>query len=322
MAMLDSLASAGMAPAPGSMVKTSKPLKAARDAVDGHRIWDLDPSDIIDSRPEDRLEMELEDLIRSIETSGQSVPILVRRHPDQDDKYLLVYGARRLAAIMESRKVDKVRAMIATLDDTAAIQAQISENAARHDLTFMEKALFAHELVDSGFGKAGHVADVLGISKSAISMMLRIVDMVTPQAARQIGAAYGVGRPKWEAVANAVADNVISPDKLIQIAQEVQRDVDVAAHSGTPLLTTENVPILKFKAVEVAIAKATAPTIPQPKPATRSVGLGDAGTVKVARTKSGLRLDVGTGAFADWLDHSAEEILTDLHMRWLRQIET
>ena len=135
MAMLDSLASAGMAPAPGSMVKASKPLKAARDAVDSHRIWDLDPKDILNTRPDDRMEMDLGDLIHSIEETGQSVPILVRRHPEADDKYLLVYGARRLAAIMQSGKVDKVRAIIASMDDTAAVQAQVAENAARHDLT-------------------------------------------------------------------------------------------------------------------------------------------------------------------------------------------
>ncbi|WP_254694596.1 ParB/RepB/Spo0J family partition protein [Alloyangia pacifica] len=78
------------------------------------------------------------------------MPILVRRNPEQEGRYLLVYGGRRLEAIRGSDKVTKVRALVATLDERDAVTAQISENMARRDLSFIEKALFAKELVDTG----------------------------------------------------------------------------------------------------------------------------------------------------------------------------
>ena len=43
-------------------------------------------------------------------------------------------------------KVKKVRALIANLDDTAALRAQVSENTGRRDLSYIERSLFAQEL--------------------------------------------------------------------------------------------------------------------------------------------------------------------------------
>ncbi len=104
LSMLDNLAS--HPPAPSSLMKTSRPLRAARDAVDAHRVWDLNPDQIIDSRVADRLDhSDIADLRHSIEATGQAVPILVRRHATDPDKYHLVYGRRRLEAIRSSDSV-------------------------------------------------------------------------------------------------------------------------------------------------------------------------------------------------------------------------
>ncbi|NIZ14299.1 plasmid partitioning protein RepB, partial [Phaeobacter sp. HF9A] len=80
MSMLDSLAAAG-GPAPaaagGSMMSTNRALRAARDAVDSHHVWELDPVVITDDRPADRLDPnDVADLREAIETNGQTVPIL------------------------------------------------------------------------------------------------------------------------------------------------------------------------------------------------------------------------------------------------------
>lgn len=136
MSMLDSLATAGTPPATGSMMSSNRALRSARDAVDAHHVWELDPSAIQDERYSDRLDpQDVHDLRTSIELNGQTVPILVRRHPTETNRYLLVYGRRRLEAIRASDKVSKVRALIANLDDTAALRAQVSENTGRRDLS-------------------------------------------------------------------------------------------------------------------------------------------------------------------------------------------
>lgn len=196
LSMLENLSTP--APAPSSLMKTNRPLRAARAAVDAHRVWDLDPAQIIDTRVADRLDHDdVADLRHSIEVSGQTVPILVRRHATQPDTYHLVYGRRRLEAIRTSTTVTTVRALIADIDADAAVEAQISENMARRDLTYIEKALFAHDLIESGFGNQSRVAEVLTVTKSAISMGLAIVATIGPDLIRAIGPAQGIGRPRW-----------------------------------------------------------------------------------------------------------------------------
>jgi len=122
---------------------------------------------------------------------------------DDPNRYLLVYGRRRLEAIRATDKVAKVRARVATLDDDNAVRTQISENMAQRDLSFIEKALFAQELVETGCGNQSQVAEVLTVTKSSISMAIAIAGAVGADLARAIGPAPGVGRPRWETLAKA-----------------------------------------------------------------------------------------------------------------------
>ena len=74
MSMLDSLAAAG-GPSPAlatSMMTTNPALRSARDAVDSHHVWELDPANILVDRIDDRLDPgDVHDLIDAIETNGQ-----------------------------------------------------------------------------------------------------------------------------------------------------------------------------------------------------------------------------------------------------------
>ena len=109
MSMLDNLAATGgPAPTPQAgavtpMMTSNRALRSARDAVDSHHVWELDPASIVDDRMADRLDpADVHDLRAAIEANGQTVPILVRRHPSETDRYLLVYGRRRLEGIRQS----------------------------------------------------------------------------------------------------------------------------------------------------------------------------------------------------------------------------
>ncbi|WP_108260254.1 plasmid partitioning protein RepB [Mangrovicoccus ximenensis] len=229
MSMLDGLAKAGTAAPPPSMMGANRALRSARDAVDSHNVWDLDPAAIEDSRIADRLDPEdVADLREAIEANGQAVPILVRRHPAEPDRYLLVYGRRRLEAIRSSDKVAKVRALVANLDEGAALKSQISENMARRDLSFIEKALFAQSLVESGFGTQAKVAEVLTVTKSAISMGIAVAESIGRDLAAAIGPAHGIGRPRWEALAQAIDASGIDRERLIGIAADVHDRAAVA----------------------------------------------------------------------------------------------
>ncbi|MGR3269607.1 plasmid partitioning protein RepB [Thalassococcus profundi] len=323
MSMLDSLATAGTPAAPGSMMSTNRALRSARDAVDAHHVWELDPDEIEDGRVADRLDPEdVHDLRTSIEQNGQTVPILVRRHHTESGRYLLVYGRRRLEAIRRSDKVHKVRALIANLDDSAALRAQVSENTGRRDLSYIERALFAHDLLDSGFGSQAQIAEVLNVTRSAVSMSVSVAKAVGAELAQAIGPAHGVGRPRWEALAKELSDGRIDPGELCQIALNAR---DKAAAGEQPYDAEEpqaDPSVAAFEAVARRLRKPAGQARggeSRSKAKALMIGGVSAGTIK--KSARGVRLDLThvDDGFADWLESQAQDVVQELHARWKRE---
>ncbi len=329
MSMLDSLAAAGApSPAPQTgavtpMMTSNRALRSARDAVDSHHVWELDPASIEDGRMADRLDpADVMDLRDAIEANGQTVPILVRRAPGEDDRYLLVYGRRRLEAIRQSDKVTKVRALVTNLDDDSALRAQISENMGRRDLSFIEKALFAKDLVSSGFGNQSQVAEILTVTKSSISMAIAIADMVGPDLVRAIGAAHGIGRPRWESLGRAIDENGLDREDLIGIAKEARENAETSMVVDD-IASTNDPSIQTFLAVEKAVTKAIKPA-KSPSPAPPSsvpLKIGGKRGGSVRRTAKGLSIELADGDFADWVETQVHDMIEDLHERWKQRSE-
>ncbi len=321
MSMLDSLAAAGTPPAPGSMMSSNRALRSARDAVDAHHVWELDPVEIEDERYSDRLDpKDVHDLRASIEQNGQTVPILVRRHPIETNRYLLVYGRRRLEAIRASDKVKKVRALIANLDDTAALRAQVSENTGRRDLSYIERALFAQELLASGFGSQAQIAEVLNVTRSAVSMSISVAKSIGTDLARAIGPAHGIGRPRWESLAKELSNTGMGMDELCRVASDARgKAAAVEQAEEEPQLDPS---VAAFEAVVRHVKKTTGPSLgrkPRPKATPLLIDGAPAGAIK--RSARAVRLDLTDvdDAFAQWLDARAQDVLDELHDRWRRE---
>ena len=321
MSMLDSLAAAGTPPAPGSMMSSNRALRSARDAVDAHHVWELDPVEIEDERYSDRLDpKDVDDLRASIEQNGQTVPILVRRHPAETNRYLLVYGRRRLEAIRASDKVKKVRALIANLDDTAALRAQVSENTGRRDLSYIERALFAQELLASGFGSQAQIAEVLNVTRSAVSMSISVAKSIGTDLARAIGPAHGIGRPRWESLAKELSNTGMGMDELCRVASDARgKAAAVEQAEKEPQLDPS---VAAFEAVVRHVKKSTASSLgrkPRPKATPLLIDGAPAGAIK--RSARAVRLDLTDvdDAFAQWLGARAQDVLDELHDRWRRE---
>ncbi|ETA52245.2 plasmid partitioning protein RepB [Ponticoccus alexandrii] len=318
MSMLDSLAAAGRgAPAPASGA-TNRALRSARDAVDSHHVWELDPHLIDDTRTRDRLNPEdYADLQAAIEENGQTVPILVRRNPAEDGRYLLVYGKRRLEAIRNSDRVAKVRALVASMDDTTAQTAQISENMARRDLSFIEKALFAKDLVDSGYGSQARVAEALTVTRSSISMAITVAETVGRDLIEAIGAAHGIGRPRWEALARILDERQPDREALAEIAHRAHDKALLSQSTGEQI--DKDPSVLAFEAVMKGLDaphQTSRPEAPKPRPVRTPVKLDGVRAGSVRRTGKGLALDLDDERFADWMTREAPALLQELHARW------
>lgn len=172
----------------------------------------LDPAKIDASPYRDRFESdgeateEIESLAASIRAEGQKMPVLVRPHSKVEGRYQLAYGHRRLAAIRllaaESKTPSEVtiRAYVRPLDDRELLVEQSLENGVRENLTWIEQALWAAQLREAGFSSVA-IEPVLGLSKTPISLMLKVANAVPHDIIFAIGRAKGVGRPKWMALA-------------------------------------------------------------------------------------------------------------------------
>lgn len=319
MSMLDNLAGAAV-PATGAIMPGNRALRAARDAVDAHRVWELDPDQIdIGDRIRDRLDdAGLHELRDAIERNGQAVPILVRRDPAQHDRYLLVYGYRRLMAVRTSDKVSKIKALVASMADEDALRAQISENMARRDLSYIEKALFARELVDSGYGTQAQVAEVLTVAKSTISMALTILDQVGADLVRAIGPAHGIGRPRWETLGRAIEEVGAERTALAELAHREHSMADSAAALGRGPSGDDDPSLAAFEAVLAAVQRPNAPP-PKKTVEPRRISLADGGSAQVSRSGKRLRLELGQGEFSDWVEQEAGVLLNELYQRWQDQ---
>ncbi|BCM86828.1 plasmid partitioning protein RepB [Methylobacterium indicum] len=173
--------------------------------ADGEAIVSLDTALVDDSFVADRLDQDDEDYVRlrdAIAEHGQSTPILVRPHPSREGRYMIVYGHRRVRVARELGR--DVRAVVKSIEDIAHIVAQGQENAARADLSFIEKALFAKKLLGMGQAKAT-IKAALAIDDTLLSRMLSVAETVPAGIIDAVGAAKGVGRDRWEELKKLVA---------------------------------------------------------------------------------------------------------------------
>jgi ParB family chromosome partitioning protein len=248
------------------------------------------PADLIDDAGvPDRLDADEEGiaaLAESIRRHGQQVPVLLRHSPNYEGRYEVVYGRRRVAAL--KRLGLPVRALVRDLSDAELIVAQGQENAARKDLSFIEKAMFARAMERKGFARAV-ICEALHIDKTVVSRMLTVAEAVPEALVRAIGAAPSAGRDRWLALAGRLRGR----DARALIAEARGPDSDA-----------------RFRAVFEAAGRSPRPPA-RPQPLTGADGAA-LGRVRRASGRVAIELTGEGAAFADWLVDRMEE----LHRSW------
>ena len=151
----------------------------------------------------DQTDTDLEALIQSIRSYGQQVPVLLRPNPNDPERFEVVYGRRRVAALKSLGQ--PIKALVRDLNDKALVLAQGQENTARKDLTFIEKANFARQMREAGYDRKA-MCDALAMDKTLISRMLSVADRVPVRLIEAIGSAPNIGRDRWLALADKIAN--------------------------------------------------------------------------------------------------------------------
>ena len=292
-------------------------LRNAPDALEGRRlrngVFEIDPSSIeTKGRLDDRIQIEIGGLKSSIRTNGQRVPILVR--PSEGDNYSLIYGRRRLEACRDLGI--KVRAIVTEVEGDQALRDQLLENQERRDLSFIERALVAAALLDGDHLNEAErtnkgVAEVLNLTEAGVSQLLSVVRTVGEDLVLAIGAAPGIGRPRWEELKKALGSTPADRDQLISVAADA-----TSTHSGGIDEKSDQA----FLAVLSAAQQAghSGPSRKQ-EPATVIPGVG-AATITTGRRGKQLKLDLKAEEteFVSWLEGNAPQLIAELHERWKR----
>jgi len=281
-------------------------VKSTLKDVASNAVREISVDVIEEGGPKDRLSFTDADVIalaESIKAHGQQVPIMVRPIADKPGHYRIVYGRRRLRALRSLGLAAK--ALVRSLSDEEAILAQGQENTQRLDPSFIEKALFAAELATSGY-EQGVILDALAVDKPMLSRMTKVARSIPKTVIEQIGSAHGVGRRRWEELADQSRNDDID---LEQITTALRLD---AANSSDE----------RFSIVSKALSQALesrAAGKPAPSP-TLSIKFAD-GTplAEVKETARALTFKLSksdTPEFARWMRTNAEAELTRLYEAW------
>ena len=294
-------------PSPQSTTRLSGSVGGLRDSlreITANSIRDLDPSQIEMDGLRDRLELDensIEELASSIRKHGQQVPIMVRPS-GKPDRYKIIYGRRRLAAI---RKIGgNVKAIVRTMDDDASLIAQGQENNLRLDPSFIEKSLFIKEMQEHGF-KPSIIQEALGLSRQGVSNHRIVLELLPEKLIKLIGPAHGVGRRQWSELGALSAKS-----DIIEVVEN--------ALSGLP----EGTPSLeKFNIVFAACRKnadsgrttdkraQTSTVVDKNSRPLGTITLNDKAIVlKIVRKNN--------PEFAKWLESHAENSLVQLFEQW------
>lgn len=228
--------------------------------LEGETVVSLDPALLDGSFIADRIgsdEAEFLTLREAIKASGQSTPILVRPHPDEPGRYMIVFGHRRARAARELGL--PVRAVVKQIEDIAHVIAQGQENTVRSDLTFIERARFAKRLLEGRMSK-DVIKAALSVDDTLLSRMLAVADVVPEEVLDAVGAARGVGRDRWEEL-----------KKLILIPANAERAKIFATGEAFSELSEEN----RFNPLLAELKSLSKPKRPSTNKGARKFALGN-----------------------------------------------
>lgn len=308
-----------------SRARSAQALAGGILELTANSIRDLDPDVILADGPADRLELDpvtVGELAESIKTYGQQVPILVRPS-GIPERYKIVYGRRRLAAIRMLGPDFRVKAIVRTLEDDAAIIAQGQENNLRVDPSYIEKALFARALREMGYDTRV-IQDALGVERTAVAKMKTVAENVPMEVILHIGAAHEVGRVLWTELAQLSRDGGVdltlllpSPaeadittrgvdrfTRILTLARERDKNMSLAGHEGV-----------------AAVTAVTATHMPAAAAGPRPIQVSGQKVGTLKKSGQSILLNVSLRHqpdFGKWFEEHADAIVADAHDRWMK----
>ena len=122
----------------------------------------------------------LNELAASIRSQGVMQPVLVRPVTGEDGKrYEIIAGERRFRAA-QIAGLEEIPVLVREVDDQNAAAMALIENIQREDLNPLEEAQGIARLISDFDFTHEQAANAVGRSRSAVSNLLRLVNLATP----------------------------------------------------------------------------------------------------------------------------------------------
>ncbi len=182
----------------------------------------------------------LNELAASIKTQGIMQPVLVR--PVEGGRYEIIAGERRFRAA-QLAGLDEIPVLVRDVDDQAAAAMALIENIQREDLNPLEEAQGIARLISDFDFTHEQAATAVGRSRSAVSNLLRLVNLAQPVQTMLMAGDIDMGH----------ARALLSVDNASQIS--------LANHVVSKRLSVRETEKLVARALEEQASSATAPRI-------------------------------------------------------------
>lgn len=192
---------------------------------------DLDIT-LIDPDPHNETRSVGKDFINSIRSHGVIEPILVVPNPDNDKRYLLVAGERRVTGATRADLATIPAIVRHDLNEAARIEIQAIENLQRSDLAPCQEARQLMRLSTIGHSVA-KLAKAVGRSQKFVRDRLRLVEL--PAAAQAL-----VDAGEWSIESGLAALGLIDhPEALTELIEAKPRNVAYAVEQTLNNITFE-----------------------------------------------------------------------------------
>lgn len=157
---------------------------------------------------------DLDDLVDSIRRKGVLEPILVRRHPAEEGRLLIISGERRYRASLEAGLIE-IPAIELDVSEGEALEIALIENLQRKDLTPFEEAEGFQALQHQHAYTHEQIADAVGKSRVVVTEALSLLQM--PPRVRDAVQALGI-------TSKSLLLEVLkarSEDEMIQLVEQI-----------------------------------------------------------------------------------------------------
>ena len=152
----------------------------------------------------------LAELAASIKAQGIMQPIVVRK--TASSKHEIIAGERRFRAA-QLAGLNEVPVLVKDVDDKTALTLALIENLQRQDLNAIEEALGLQRLIAEFNFTHEQAAEAVGKSRSAVSNLLRLLELAAPVQDRVMAGTLEMGH------ARALAP--LAKDKQVMLAENI-----------------------------------------------------------------------------------------------------